>query len=161
MRGIIAFDLFEPATQLTLKNYYSPERVYSAIYYYTSMSVYTQTAYFVGLLSIIILNFKLSKRLKQNGWLFMLIILIYLSLPVEVFRSWLDYNLSIALFEQNLTNFNAIEFKDYFFERFENSFYTMIFSLSLLANLTALIFVIWKPLKIVDKEEINENKTNT
>lgn len=160
MRGIIAYDLFEPAIQLSVKNYYSPDQIYNAIYYFSAMSLYTQAAYFISVASIIAINIISRKALKKSGWLFMIIALIYLSVPVEIIRSFYDYYLSVAIFDNGITDINAGQFKDYFFDRYQKPIFTTIFSLSILANATALIFLIWKPLNLNSMEKTNEDKTN-
>lgn len=157
MRGVIAYDLFETTNNVLTRTDKSPAEIFNAIYYFSSMSIYTQTGYVVVAVSVILLNILTFKSIKKNGWIFMAIVLFYLFLPVEIIRMWYDYNLADAIFNNGLTDVNSEIFKDYFYKRYEETIFTTLFSMSLMSNLTSIIIVIWKPLVQKVSENTNES----
>lgn len=157
IRGVIAYDIFETVdNKLAIKSL-SSERIFSAIYYFSAVSVYIIVSYMIVFISIIILNTQYYKKLKKMGWLFMALILFYISMPIEIYRFWFDYNLSLAVFQAKLTDISNSVFKEYFFRRYENPLLTTFFSLSLMSNLTSILLVIWQPLQM-DKTQGEENE---
>lgn len=162
MRGIVAYDMFEPTTESMSRKVADPVRAYAGIYYFSSMAVYTAAGFITAFISIIVINIKLRKSIKKLGWLFMVFVLFYFTVPIESIRIWYDVNLSIAIFQDGIKDVSNIAIEEYFFERYESNLLTTIFTLSMMANLTALIYLIWRPLdRNRLKEDIDESKANT
>lgn len=157
MRGIIAYDLFETVNNELIRTEKSESEIFSAVYYFSMMSIYIHGSYILAAISVVLLTIFSYKKMRTNGWIFMAVVLFYLFLPVEAIRLWFDYNLADAIFNNGLTDVNSEIFKDYFYRRYEYTLYTTLFALSLLSNLSSLIIVIWKPLVQNVSENINES----
>ncbi len=152
VRSAIAFDIFVPGDiDLTVKPEYTQKQVIQNIYLFSITSFYTMTGFGAVLLSGLLIIIAYRKNLKRHGWLFMAFVLICLAVPVEVLLAYYDIQL-IYLFNYNQSqDLNNIIIKDYFFDRIKNL--SVPSGLSALAVLTAVLYLIWKPL--VKKENLS------
>ncbi|TAL68025.1 MAG: hypothetical protein EPN82_11530 [Bacteroidetes bacterium] len=151
IRSAVAYDLFVPATELTQKNYYSEEQKINTVRLFDIGAIYTDISYCAALLSTILLFIYWRKNLKQRGWLFMAFILIFISAPVELILIYLDIKLSMGLYYGNeIIKFSDKIINDYFIFRYSKM--VIPSTMSFLAYVTAIIFVIWRPL---DKPKVD------
>ena len=144
LRNIIAFDLFVPATELSLKNYYSEEIQLHTIHLYSVGSVYTGTAFVVALFSSLLLFFMTFKKLKQNGWLFMSFILFFITAGVEIYNLHLDIMLGMAISNNEINSFYDLAIKDNFLFRYYKL--GILEPLKYLSMITIVALIVWKPL---------------
>jgi hypothetical protein len=117
IRLITAFDLFEPNTQMVLKNSYSPELKTHIVKMFAGAVPYTDISFIVLLLGSIYSLVKFNKELKNIGWLIMSIILVLLVAIPSLYLAYLDYNLAINMFWNGAT-FDSQAVKDFFMLRF-------------------------------------------
>lgn len=144
LRNIIAFDLFVPATELSLKNYYSQEVRLHTIHLYSVGSVYTGIAFSVAVICSVMLFILTSKRLKENGWLFMSFIMFFLVAVLESYNLYLDIMLGMAISNNEIDGFSSPAIKEYFLFRYYKL--GILEPLKYLAILTIIAFIVWKPL---------------
>lgn len=149
LRTAIAFDLFVPGTKLILKEYYSNAIRMHSVYIYSMLSFYTGVGFGIAFISSIILNIKFRKILKQRGWLFMAFILFYFSSIAAGLLIYQDIRLAMDINWYHVTEFSSETVQKYVINRFKYLPVSSSYWLSLLASLTSLIYIIWRPL---DKE---------
>lgn len=152
-RSIIAYDVFEPVKDLPIKSDKPYDALFQTVYIYSMLSFYTIISYIISFILVVYFTIILKNKLKSNGWLFMAIILFFLSSPVEIIRIYYDINLSIPIFIDGLRDFYSDTVNNFFIMRFKNIWMPTIGTLSVLANITVLIFVIWQPLKENDNNK--------
>jgi cbb3-type cytochrome oxidase subunit 1 len=144
IRNIIAFDLFIPATELSLKNYYSNEIRLHTIHLYSVGSVYTGTAFGIALAASCMLFVLLFKRLKQEGWLFMSFVLFFIISIVELYTMYLDIMLGLAIKNSEIYSFSSDPIKNYFLFRYYKL--GILEPMKYLGIITIIILAVWKPL---------------
>lgn len=153
-RTIIAFDLFEPfSPDMLLKAGYTSYILFHSVYLYMTVSLYSYIGYFVFIVSGIVLFFGSKSNFKKRGWLFIAVALVLLAFPYEVFKAYWDAKLGYAMFFRGLTEFYSTTVQDCFLDIYRNPYYSLWASLSFLANLTAFLFCIWKPLDLEKGEK--------
>lgn len=154
-RTIVAFDLFVPGADLELKTEFNDIMRMHTVRLYAAMSAYSMGAYIAAFLSLTALLVYIKKEFKLKGWLFMSVILFYISSPIELYLLYYDYNLSVAVFWDRINDFNHKIVQDFFLNRFKSIAIATTSALSFLMILTAILYMVWKPL---DKEkELDEN----
>lgn len=144
IRTVIAFDLFQPGTELILKNYSDDIRM-QTVKLFATTSIYTEVSYAVAFVSLVLLAFGWKNHIKERGWLFMAILLFFLTSPVEFYSMFLDYRLAMNLFFGSCQiHFGDDVIQKLFVSRFKNlSIYS---PMMYLAVITSIIFTIWRPL---------------
>ncbi len=145
IRNVIIFDLFVPGTELTYKNFYTSEIIDYNIYLFISASTYTSISYILAFLVSNIILIMERKYLKNQGWLFMSIVLFLLVSPIVIYNIYNDFSISRALFYNDLS-FMSSDIKSTIFNRYKSNLNTILSGISYLANFTIIAFSIWKPL---------------
>ncbi len=154
IRNIIAFDLFVPATELSIKNYYSNEIRLHSIHLYSVSSVYTGTAFAISFISAIILFVLTFRILKENGWLFMSFMLFFVISAVEIYNTYLDIMLGMAISNVEIFSLSSKPIKDYFLFRYYKI--GILEPLKYLGMITIIVFVIWKPLNKNSNSDVKQ-----
>ncbi|OGU13010.1 MAG: hypothetical protein A2X61_10525 [Ignavibacteria bacterium GWB2_35_12] len=156
IRTAVAYDLFEPGSALTIKSYYSDLQKMETVRLFAVGALYTDIAYGVALVSSIILCAYWKQYLKKRGWLFMAFVLVFISAPIELVLIYLDMELNLGLYFGNeLIKFTDNVVNNYFMFRFTKM--AIPSAMSFLAFITAIIFIVWRPLDKSKKEyEPNE-----
>jgi hypothetical protein len=149
LRTAIAFDLFVPGTALVLKSYYSNAIQMHSVYIYSMLSFYTGVGFGIAFISAIILNIKFRKIIRKRGWLFMAFILFYFSSIAAGFLIYQDIRLAMDISWYHVNEFSSETVQKYVINRFKYLPISSAYWLSLLSSLTALFYIIWRPL---DKE---------
>jgi len=144
IRNIMAFDLFIPATELSLKNYYSEEVRMHTIHLYSVSSVYTGISFGIALVASVLLFIILLKKLKYEGWLFMSFILFFIVAIVELYITYLDVMLGMAISDSIVYSFTSDPIKDYFLFRYYKL--GILEPMKYLGVITIIILAVWKPL---------------
>lgn len=140
----MAFDLFVPATELSLKNYYSQEVRLHTIHLYSVGSVYTGIAFSIAVICSLLLFFLTKKKLKVNGWLFMSFIMFFLVVVLECYNLYLDIMLGMAISNNEIDSFSSPAIKEYFLFRYYKL--GILEPLKYLAIITIIVLIVWKPL---------------
>lgn len=103
-RAIISYTLFEPFS-LIVRNDITYETLKQTLILIGNVNVYILISYPILLFFLIVFIVSSKISLKVNGWLFMIVILFGLFLPVEIYVGYLDLKLStLVLFTDFNTN---------------------------------------------------------
>lgn len=157
LRSALGYDLFIPGSDFTLKPNYSNEiRMYN-VYLYVITALYTGIGYSIAAISSIFLAVFSYKDFKTRGWLFMSFLLFCITIPIQSYLIYLDYQLASAVYVNGLRDFFSPIIQENFIARLTDAKYTTINSISMLAALTCVLYSIWRPL---DKTSLLEEKTN-
>jgi hypothetical protein len=158
-RTIIAYDMFVPfSPDMLLKAGYTSYTLFHSVYLYMSVSLYSYVGYFIFIISGIVLFFGTKPNFKKRGWLFIAVALVFLAFPYEVFKAYWDAKLGIAIYLNGLTEFYSTTVQDCFLDVYRNPYYSLWASLSFLANLTAFLFCVWKPLDLEKGNKLDETE---
>lgn len=99
-RAIIAYTLFEPFS-LVVKSEITYDILRQTLKLIGNVNVYILISYPIVLLSFF-LFLKFSKfKLKREGWLFMIMMIVILFFPIEVYLAYLDINFSLMVLFSN------------------------------------------------------------
>lgn len=154
MKSIIAYDIFEPVRELPLKSDKPYDAVFQTVYLYSSMAFYTTIGYFATFISLVIITVKMKSSLKLYGWLFMAVSLFFLSSPIEFVRMYYDLQIQMAVHIEGIRDTFHPVIEQYFIERYRSGWFTGLATMSVFANVSALLLIIWKPL---DRSRIQSN----
>lgn len=150
IRGTIAYDIFEPGTRLVLKQNYDQGKLFYNSYIYASSSLYTTVSYLVVFICAIFLNVLGAKGLRQRGWLFMALALFYISAPMEFINIYYDIKLSMDIFFGGVNDFASWSVQHWYLGKLKSVTLSTLSGIAFLANITALVFIIWKPLNKIE-----------
>lgn len=145
IRSSIGFDVFlDGNPTLGLKADYDETHIIQNIYLFSNTSFYTMVGF--GMLIVCGILFVILERngMKKKGWLIMSFILIALATPVEVVLAYCDVQLINAFNDNKMLTIDNAIIKDYFFSRIK--ILSVPSGLSILAVLSAFIYLIWRPL---------------
>lgn len=145
IRNTALFDIFEQGIELSYKNYYSDEKIDYNIYLFISTSIYTNIAYGLALISCIMIMILERKNIKDNGWLFMSILVFLLFSPIVLYNIYLDFTISRALFYDDFS-FLTTDIRTSIFDRYKSNSNKLLSGISYLTSMTIVAYAIWRPL---------------
>jgi hypothetical protein len=96
-RMLITFQLFE-GNQFELKSVFSGDYLRAAFYTINSAITYNLITYPVFLISFFTFFIISKLSLKNNGWLFISLILILITAPFEIYLLTIDYSIATTVF---------------------------------------------------------------
>jgi len=141
VRMITAFDLFVPGT-LELKKY-SFELQTHIVRLYEAASPYTNISYCVMILAVIYMLIKFNKNVKINGWMFMCIVMLLVTVIPNTYLMYMDYKLAVDM-NWYRAEFDSTSVAKYFMIRFTKL--SILEPLILLAGLTSAVIFVFRPL---------------
>jgi hypothetical protein len=144
VRSAIAYDLFVPGKALELKNWYSLEQQLTIVSVFRIAGFYTIVGFCLTFASSITIFIYLKEYLRKKGWLFMALILIFLTAPVELYLIYCDLKIIFAFNNMQINSFNDAIIQKYFLARYKH--FTVPSALSFLASISAVFLLIWRPL---------------
>lgn len=101
LRMFISYQLFE-APDLSIKSYITSENIEGILF--TLLPAFTTTfllyTLFIPSFILFLVTSKIS--LKNNGWLFMICLIILITLPFEAYLMIIDYNIIMALISDTI-----------------------------------------------------------
>ena len=108
------YQIFQPA-EFVLKDFFNDQNL-TGIFQTLIAAVTINIIFYIVMIVTFILFILTSKlNLKQNGWLFISTVLIFISLPFELYLMFIDYKLVIMVFNGN---FNSQEVLKLVIKRF-------------------------------------------
>jgi hypothetical protein len=149
IRTIVAYDIYVPATELKVKDYYSDEIRIQTVRLFASGALYTEVAYGVAFLSAVYLIVYYRKQLKIRGWLFMSFVLFFMSSPIEFYMMYMDLNLNLGLYNNYKYTLNDDFINHFFVSRFRQL--NFMAPMAYLSVFSSVWLVIFRPL---DKKQI-------
>lgn len=136
----VTYILYEE-TGFILKDYVTPDNIPGIMKTLTPVFSLTFILYSVFIISFTIFLLKSKINLKENGWLFIIAVIVYFTLPFEAYLMTIDYRLITNL---DFGNFNYELGLKLITDRFENlSSFPIIL---LFCYMTIPVFLIFKPL---------------
>lgn len=146
-RLLTTYQMFEP-TDMILKGYISDANLPAIIQTIFPLINLTFLTYLVFILSFTIFIIFTPLRLKGNGWLFIIALIIYLTLPFETVLLMIDYKLIILFINEQFTSEEVLKL---IIERITllNSFPIIL----LLSYLSIPYFLVVKPFSIRSTDE--------
>ncbi len=152
VRYIIAYDIFEPGTQLELRKSLSEKEILLGVRHFSIGTAYTGTGFAVAFLCWFILLPSFTKKFKLQGWLFMSSVLFGLASIFEFILLYMDIRLSTYIFWAPLLHFNSYEIQTFFYNRIKNLSFMFVFNWFAVA--TILFFIVFRPLT---KQQVHED----
>jgi len=146
-RLLTTYQMFEE-TEFALKNYITNENL-SAIFQTTFPIVnLTFYSYIVMIITFTLFLIFSSLKLKENGWLLIVSLIIYLTLPIESILLMIDYKLILLFMDEQ---FGSEQILKLVIERMSRlSSFPIILILS---YLTIPFFLVFKPFTLKIKDE--------
>lgn len=152
VRYIIAYDIFEPGTQLELKKSLSEKEILLGVRHFAIGTAYTGTGFAVAFLCWLTLLPSFTKKFKLQGWLFMSSVLFGIASIFELILLYMDIRLSSYVFWSSPIDFNSYEIQTFFYKRIKNLSFMFVFNW--FAVVVIMFFVVFRPLT---KQKVNES----
>lgn len=139
-RLIVFYQLFKPK-ELILKPAFNEQNLHAVLVTINPLIILTLILYLVFIITYFIF-INISKiSLKENGWLFIITVIIFLTLPFELYLVSFDYKIITSVLTGN---FNSMEIVQLIIKRFKvlSSFPVI----ELFCYFSMIYFVLFKPL---------------
>ena len=146
-RLLITYQMFE-YNEIILKNYITDNNLSAIIQTNFPLVNLTFFSYLIFIICFSIFLILTSMKLKENGWLFIVSMIIYLTLPFEVILSAIDYKLIILFMNAQFSSDQVLKLIT---KRISllNSFPIIL----VLSYLSIPYFLVFKPFTIKSKNE--------
>lgn len=92
LKLFLLYQLFEPK-DLALKQIYTTENLTIVLFSFLPAFLTTIIAYSVMILSLLIYLFSSKVSLRENGWLFISLMIVLITLPFEFYSMFIDYKI--------------------------------------------------------------------
>ena len=150
-RLVISYQIFS-GTDFTLRNYVNDQNLGGILKSFEPAVISTIVLYLVFIISYILFITTSKISLKENGWLFIITIIVILTLPFEIYLCTIDYKMIGIL---NTAGFNPRKVLDLIINRFK------IFSsfpvIEIFCFAAIVFFLLFQPLKKKKEDTGNEN----
>ncbi len=146
-RLMTTFQLFE-ATDLSLKSYVTNSNLPAIVQTTYPLVNLTFIAYLLFIISFTLFLFLTKIKFKENGWLLVISLIIYLTLPFEIVLLLLDYKLIVLFLSEQFTSNLVLELT---IERI-----TLLGSFPIIMMLSYFLipyFLVFKPFTLKPKNE--------
>jgi len=146
-RLLVTYQMFEP-NELSLKSYIGNSNLPSIFQTVFPLVSLTLFSYLVMIVSFTIFIISTDLKLKENGWLFIISMIVYLTLPLETVLLSIDYKLFIIFINEQFSSNDILKL---IIERITilSSFPVIL----ILCYLTVPYFLVVKPFSIKSKNE--------
>ena len=106
-RQIYIFQLFEPE-ELSLRDFFINKNLSGVFYSFIGLLLYNIISFLVFILffSLFLLTSKIN--LKQEGWLLITVIIVFLTAPLEIFLLTFDFNIVSRLLSAAFSNYTIL-----------------------------------------------------
>ena len=146
-RLITTYQMFEP-NELILKEYITPGNlpaIFQTVYPLVILSLFS---YLILIVCFTLFLITIDLKLKENGWLFIIAMIIYITFPFEAILMTIDYKLFTIFYNELFTSKEILEI---IIERL-----TMLSSfpiIMILSYLSIPYFIIFKPFSLKTNNE--------
>jgi hypothetical protein len=113
-RMLLSYQIFE-GTNFSLRPYINDQNLAGILQSFEPAIISTFVLYIIFIVTYIIFIITSKISLKNNGWLFIITIIILLTMPFEIYLSTIDYKIINLI---NSVNFNPKQVLDLIVERF-------------------------------------------
>lgn len=140
-KNLLLFQFFEPET-MALKNIFAKSDLFSIFYSFYPVITLNVVCYILFILLFILFVVTSRLNLRNNGWLFISLLVVLLTMPVEIYLIIkYEYNMIIDTNNMSLAVQPAIEMLKQRVAKFGMYSFVSIFS-----TLSIIFFFIFKPL---------------
>ncbi|MCL4546970.1 MAG: hypothetical protein M1495_00185 [Bacteroidetes bacterium] len=105
-RQLVVYQLFEPIN-LDLKNLYNVQNLTSVLETIFPILMLNLISYPAFLILFFVFIFSSKIKIKNEGWLFIILMLVIITAPFELYLSFLDYKVVKLLYESSFDS-NAV-----------------------------------------------------
>lgn len=139
-QGNFALSASEEVSFITIKNYalLMPVKYYSYI-----------VSFILGIVSL----FFLRKKVKERNWLFISIVMFFLSYGLDFYSNFQQVRLSMAIFLDGVNTFSDGSINAFFIEMYQSTTFSVMSGISFLSKLTLVFLYVFRP---VTKNPIEE-----
>jgi hypothetical protein len=102
-RLITTYQLFEP-TELTLKEFITNSILLGIVQTTFPLVILTFFSYLIFIICFTVFLITIKLKLKENGWLFIISMIIYITFPFEAILMIIDYKLIVIFFSELFTS---------------------------------------------------------
>jgi hypothetical protein len=142
LRILLTFQLYEPKDYI-LKQYINSQNLSGILTTLNTAVTYTLIVYPIFILTFIMFLVISKINLKNEGWLFIILLIIVITMPFEIYLMVFDYNIAGRVFAGS---FNANDIMTLYTKRMS---ILSSFSLIELFSYCGIIFlIVFKPLRI-------------
>jgi hypothetical protein len=146
-RLLITYQMFEE-TEFVLKNYVTDTNlsaIFQTIFPLVNLTFYSYIVMIIAFTLFLILS---RIKLKENGWLLIIALIVYLTFPLEVLLLIVDYKMIVLFLNEQFSSEQLLQLT---IERMSNlSSFPIILVLS---YLTIPFFLVFKPFTLKVKDE--------
>ena len=107
VRQIVVYRLFE-SDGLALKSFYNNSSLTQVLYIMMPIFIFNIVSYAVFIISLVLLVSFSKLKLKNEGWLFVSLLIIIFCAPFEIYLIIKDYNISKLIFSGNFDPLNVV-----------------------------------------------------
>lgn len=145
LRILLVYQLFEPK-DLILKGFVTPENLPGMLFLLNTAVTLTFILFPAFIISLIIFLITSKVSLKKEGWLFISLLIILITMPFEIYLMNIDYKIIFSVLDNK---FNADEVLQLYKKRITS---LSSFSLIEIFSYSAIVFMyIFKPLQLKNK----------
>jgi hypothetical protein len=139
-RLIVFYQLFEPK-EFILRPIFNEQNLHAVLLQLNPLIILTLVLYLVFIITYFVFITISKMSLKDNGWLFIITVIIFLTLPFELYLVSFDYRIISSVLAGN---FNSMEIIQLIIKRFKvlSSFPVI----ELFCYFSIIYFVLFKPL---------------
>ena len=139
-RLLVFYQLFEPK-DFVLKPVFNEQNLHAVLFDINSLIILTLVLYLIFIITYFLFITVSKISLKENGWLFIITVIIFLTLPFELYLCSFDYKIISSVLTGN---FNPVEMIHLVVKRF-----TVLSSfpvIELFCYFSIIYFALFKPL---------------
>jgi hypothetical protein len=152
VRMVESYQIFE-GTEFSLRPYINDQNIGGILRSFEPSIISTLVLYIIFIVTFVLFIITSKISLKNNGWLFIITIIILLTLPFEIYLLTIDFKI-IGLI--NSANFNSGEVLNLIIERFK--IFGSFPVIELCCYGAIVYFFLFQPLKKNQEINNNENK---
>ncbi len=149
VRTVIAYDIYVPATALQMKTNYTDELRLHNVRLFGMGALYTEISYACSFVAAIMLFVLLRSQFKTKGWIFISLMLFFITVPMESILMYYDIKLNLAIRHGILNSFDMDIVRDFFISRFTKL--NFLAPSAYLCGASSIIIGIWQPLDKLSK----------
>jgi hypothetical protein len=107
LRLFLTFQLYEPK-ELILKPFLNSGNIPAVIIAYNTAVIFTFVLFPIFLLTFILTLVTSKVSLKKEGWLFIILLIVFITAPFEIYLMIIDFNVITKVFHQSLNSTEVI-----------------------------------------------------
>jgi hypothetical protein len=150
-RMLLSYQIFE-GSNFSLRPYINDQNLSGILKSFEPAIISTFVLYIVFVLTYIIFIITSKISLKNNGWLFIITVIILITLPFEIYLSTIDYKIICLI---NSVNFDSNQVLELIIERFK--VFGSFPLIELFCYGAIIYFLLFQPLKKRQDSYHNEN----